>query len=68
MTFENILKRKIDYYGKTEAAYEFAAEEWANHKVIEELEKIPPLMIQPLGEEIRLSSYYVLKRIKELKQ
>lgn len=42
--------------------------EYANQRVIDELEKIPQLMIQPLGEEIRLSSYYVLKRIKELKQ
>ena len=43
-------------------------EEYANQGVVDELEKIPQLMIQPLGEEIRLSSYYVLKRIKELKQ
>jgi len=43
-------------------------EEYANQRVVDELEKIPQLMIQPLGEEIRLSSYYVLKRIKELKQ
>jgi hypothetical protein len=26
--FKTILKRKIDYYGHTEAAYEFAAEEY----------------------------------------
>lgn len=25
--FQTILQRKINYYGKTEAAYEFAAEE-----------------------------------------
>ena len=43
-------------------------EEYKNKCVIEELEKIPQLMIQPLGEEIRLSSYYVLKRIEELKK
>lgn len=42
--------------------------EYANKIAVDELEKIPQLMIQPLGEEIRLSSYYVLKRIKELKQ
>jgi hypothetical protein len=28
--FETILKRKIAYYGETHAAYEFAAEEYAN--------------------------------------
>jgi len=28
-SFENILKCKIDYYGQTEAAYEFASEEYA---------------------------------------
>jgi hypothetical protein len=38
-----------------------------NLKVIEELERIPNLKT-PLGEEIRLSYHYVLKRIKELKQ
>lgn len=27
--FKTILQEKIDYYGKTEAAYEFAAEEYA---------------------------------------
>lgn len=43
-------------------------EDYANQRVVDELEKIPQLMIQPLGEEIRLSHYYVLKRIKELKQ
>ena len=40
--------------------------QYVNQRVIEELEKIPHLET-PLGEEIRLSSYYVLKRIKELK-
>lgn len=33
MEFSEILKRKIEYYGKTEAAYEFAAEEYADYKV-----------------------------------
>lgn len=28
--FQNILKHKLLYYGRTEAAYEFAAEEYAN--------------------------------------
>lgn len=28
-SFKEILDRKIEYYGKTEAAYEFAAEEYA---------------------------------------
>ena len=40
--------------------------DYTNEKIVEELENIPHLET-PLGEEIRLSSYYVLKRIKELK-
>lgn len=35
MDFKEILNRKIEHYGKTEAAYEFAAEEYAN-KLIKE--------------------------------
>lgn len=35
-TYESILKRKIEYYGDTEAAREFAAEEYALIKMIEE--------------------------------
>ncbi|MGK0447018.1 MAG: hypothetical protein ACJA2M_000789 [Polaribacter sp.] len=35
MTFKEILERKIKYYGNTEAAYEFAAEEYSN-KLIKE--------------------------------
>jgi hypothetical protein len=30
MEFKEILERKIKHYGKTEAAYEFAAEEYSN--------------------------------------
>lgn len=30
MEFKEILNRKIEHYGKTEAAYEFAAEEYSN--------------------------------------
>ena len=42
-------------------------EERINQRVIEELEGIPQLKT-PLGEEIRLSYHYVLKRIKKLKK
>jgi len=35
-TYEDILKRKQAYYGKTKAAYEFAAIEYAVQKMIEE--------------------------------
>jgi len=41
-------------------------EEVANQRVVEELDNIPHLET-PLGEEIRLSSFYVYTRIKELK-
>lgn len=35
-SYDSILQRKIDYYGKTLAAYEFAAEEYATIKMIDE--------------------------------
>jgi len=41
-------------------------QEYTNQRVIEELDRIPRLDT-PLGEEIRMSYHYVLKRIKELK-
>ena len=31
--YDKILKSKIDYYGETKAAYEFAANEFAKQKV-----------------------------------
>ena len=34
--FQKILQRKINYYGKTESAYEFAAEEYSTLKMIDE--------------------------------
>jgi len=42
-------------------------QEYTNQRVIEELDRIPRIDT-PLGEEIRMSYHYVLKRIKELKQ
>jgi hypothetical protein len=36
MNYEEILKEKQVYYGKTEAAYHFAAEKYATLKMIEE--------------------------------
>ena len=36
-TYEQILKKKQDYYGKTEASYEFAAEEYAKEYCKEQL-------------------------------
>ena len=63
-TYENILKEKIDYYGRTEAAYQFAAEEFSNMNVTETIrlhnEKLKALedlkqwcfeTCQPLEEE-----------------
>ena len=41
--------------------------ELANKLVIEEFNKIPHIAT-PLGEEIRMSAYYVYKRINELKR
>lgn len=39
-SYEEILRQKIEYYGKTEVAYEFAAEEYATRKIIQENYKI----------------------------
>jgi hypothetical protein len=73
MTAEEFYK---DHFGHTSqhvsmdkifVCMELYAKEYANKRVIEELENIPHLET-PLGEEIRLSFHYVLKRIKELKQ
>ena len=38
--FEKVLKRKQDYYGKTEGSYYMAAEEYATIKMIEENQSI----------------------------
>jgi cell fate (sporulation/competence/biofilm development) regulator YlbF (YheA/YmcA/DUF963 family) len=38
--FEKVLKRKQDYYGKTEGSYHMAAEEYATIKMIEENQSI----------------------------
>lgn len=32
-SYENIIKAKIDYYGETRAAYQFAAEEYATERI-----------------------------------
>ncbi len=38
--FEKVLKRKQDYYGKTEGSYHMAVEEYATIKMIEENQSI----------------------------
>ena len=40
MEYEQILKEKQDYYGKTEASYHFAAEKYATLKMIQENKSI----------------------------
>jgi len=66
MEYEEILKRKIEHYGETKAAYQFAAEEYATHKklwfAINELEWIAVRMANGNPAKDR-----VLNRIKELK-
>lgn len=63
--FKDILKSKQDYYGKTEGSYEFAADEYATRKMIEENESI--LKMAELHMDHR--AIMVLKdRITELKQ
>jgi len=61
----------VDLQVEGQSVYAWAIAEYiksyANQRVIEEFNKIPHLKT-PLGEEVRMSSYYVLTRIKELKQ
>ena len=73
MTAEEFYK---DHFGHTSqhvsmdkifVCMELYAKEYAKQRIVEELERIPKLKT-PLGEETRLSSYYVLKIIKKLKQ
>jgi hypothetical protein len=65
MEFEKILDRKINYYGKTEAAYHCAAEEYARRKVIEELEDFAENRLSKDILSEKLISAFEL-RIKEL--
>lgn len=40
MEFKDILKRKQDYYGETAASFDFAVEEYATRRMIEENQSI----------------------------
>lgn len=60
--FKEILDKKTDYYGHTEAAYEFAAEEFALELVAyNELKKIEDARYQLLDVKIRQSKKGVPK-------
>jgi len=63
---EKSIQTPLGVYTDDEVGIEMIVS-YATQRVIEELERIPHLET-PLGEEIRLSSYYVYTRIKELKQ
>ena len=56
MDFKEILNRKIKYYGKTEAAYEFAAEEYAN-KLIKEAQTEQLRIGDVVGKSEQLISF-----------
>ena len=62
--YEQILKSKINYYGKTEAAYEFAAEQYATIKMIEENESILKMANLHMDER---ACIVLQERINELK-
>jgi len=70
ITLDQFIKEHREAHNTKDAVYSAyhydAMEAYAKQRVIEEMELIPHLET-PLGEEIRLSYYYVLKRIKELK-
>jgi hypothetical protein len=59
MEFSEILKRKKEYYGKTEAAYEFAAEEYADYKVAQALQLLQPDVIKSVcsDENLQCTDY-----------
>ncbi len=64
ISFREILKGKQDYYGKSEGSYEFAADEYATRKMIEENESI----LQMAETHMDHRAVLVLKcRITELK-
>ncbi len=63
--FEKVLKRKQDYYGKTEGSYHMAAEEYATIKMIEENQSILEMA------KIHMDSRAIMvleSRINELKK
>lgn len=63
--FEKVLKRKQDYYGKTEGSYHMAAEEYATIKMIEENSSILEMAKIHMGQR----AIFVLEsRIDELKK
>jgi hypothetical protein len=58
MTFKEILEIKIKHYGKTEAAYEFAAEEYSNELIKEvqaEQRKLLEAFVKQLKEDNELT-------------
>ena len=58
-TFPEILKEKIDYYGCTEAAYEFAAEEYAKESRLDLLDELKYSC--ELGNETDTMIYEIIK-------
>jgi len=76
-TYEEILKAKIDYYGRTEAAYQFAAEEFSNMNVTEQLrlhnvmqwvaieDKLPPIEVDVLVWDELLGYVHICNRLDE---
>lgn len=58
MTFQEILKKKIDYYGKTEAAYEFAANEYAAMIIDKSLKKGQTLPLDSVRLRYFKAKYY----------
>lgn len=63
MEYIDILKKKQKHYGETKASFEFAAEEYATRKLIEENESILEMGKLHIGIILRI---IINNRIKEL--
>ena len=63
-SYESILQRKIDYYGKKFATYESAADEYATRMVIDEIVSILKMAKLNTNEKVCL---VLENRISELK-
>lgn len=66
-TFQDILKEKLSYYGDTEAAYEFAAEEYANEVIKERQIEIFIEGYKSASEDL-ISSFNAVKKRAEINE
>ena len=64
INFKGIVEKKQAYYGNTKAAYDFAVEEYATRRMIEENESILKMAEEHMNER---ACMVIRARITELK-